>query len=263
MKRILALCMASVLMVSSSMVVFAEDGSKSVTAKDIEELKNEINSLQKEIDILTQVVKAKETNVTITNDPTFNNNPTFNNDAKNTNNNNPKLTTTNNNNPKIDIDINTGSSKNNGGGSGGGGGSSSGASTAIVMDSGSNCVSYNGCRCYPVKKIELNGVKSNATFMVASPDGGTMSSAKELAAGVGGNLLNAVATSAPGVNFATARVNFFVEGVTDNDCIAVYQLQNGKWVQLTVSEIRKDHVIVNMTQHGVLAFIRVPALAST
>ncbi len=142
-----------------------------------------------------------------------------------------------------------------GGGSGGGGGSSAGKA-----DNASN---YNGSVIYPVKKIEINGVKSNATFMVATPDGGTVTSARELAARLGGSLINTVTTSSPGVTFATAKVNFFVGGVVDHDNIAVYQLVGKTWTQLPVSEIRKDHVIVNMTQHGTLAFIRVPALATT
>ena len=261
MKRILAMVLASVIVVSSPTVAFAEDGSKSITAKDVEALQNEIKGLQREIDILTEAVKAKESNITITNDPTFNNNPTFNNDAKNTNNNNPKQTVTNNNNPKIEIRVNS-DGKSGGGGSSSGGGGGSTAQVTVTNDGTSNYVDYNGSRCYSVRKIELNGVKTNATFMLAAPDGGTVSSAKELAAGLGGNLVNTVSTSAPGVNFATARVNFFISGVTDNDTIAVYQLQGGKWVQLSVSEIRKDHVIVNMTKHGVLAFVRVPALAT-
>ena len=259
-KKILALVMASVMVVSSSTVAFAEDGSKSVTAKDIEQLQNEINSLNKQIEILTAAIKAKETNITINNDNKDTN--TNNNENKPTNNNNSSASNNNQNTNTQNQDVNGLLFPINKGGSGGGGGSSSSRVTSSTEQVG-NYVNYNGYLCYPVKKIEINGAKSNATFMVSAPDGGTVSSAKELAASLGGTLINTVSTSSPGVNFATAKVNFFVDGVVDNDTIAVFQLQNGKWVQLTVSEIRKEHVFVNMTRHGVIAFIRVPALAST
>ena len=89
-----------------------------------------------------------------------------------------------------------------------------------------------------------------------------MTSATSLAAQVGGSLVNCINTSSPGVSFANAKVNFFVSGVQAGDNIAVYQSQNGKWVQIPVLEIRQDHVVVNLTRHGTLAFVRVPALAT-
>ena len=122
-------------------------------------------------------------------------------------------------------------------------------------------MTYNGCNIYACPKVVINGCKSNATFMVSGVDGGTLTSAKNQAKNVGGSLVTCIETSAPGVVFKSAQVNFYVGGVTDGDNIAVYQLQNGKWVQLSVAEIRKDQVVVNMTQHGKLAFVRVPALA--
>ncbi len=270
MKRILAMVLASVIVVSSpAAIAYAEDGSKSVTAKDIEALQKEIaalndtnKELNQKIEMLTEAVKAKDTNITINNNPTITNSPTNTNSPSNTNSFSPTNTNTNTN--KNDQKI-SGSGGNNGGGSGKGSGSSSTShsSTSATGDTNANYVDYNGCRCYPVKKIELNGAKSNATFLVSAPDGGTVTNAKGLAKDLGGELVNTVSTSAPGVSFATAKVNFFVEGVTDSDTIAVYQLQNGKWVQLTVYEVRKDHVVINMTKHGVLAFIRVPAVATT
>ena len=33
---------------------------------------------------------------------------------------------------------------------------------------------------------------------------------------------------------------------------------NGVWVELTVSEIRADHIVVNMTSLGTLAFVELP-----
>ena len=59
-------------------------------------------------------------------------------------------------------------------------------------------------------------------------------------------------------NFQTATVNFYLKGIAAGQNIKVYQLIDGVWVELTVSEIREDHMVVNMTSLGTLAFIEVP-----
>lgn len=50
-------------------------------------------------------------------------------------------------------------------------------------------------------------------------------------------------------------------GVTAGQNIQVYQYDyiNGQWTSVAVAEIREDHVVVDMTSLGVLAFIEVPA----
>ena len=73
-----------------------------------------------------------------------------------------------------------------------------------------------------------------------------------------GSILNCITTSTPGVAFSNAKVNFVVSGVKSTDSIAVYQYQNGSWVQLTVTEVRDGHVVVNMTQNGDILFVKVP-----
>ena len=319
MKKILAIVLTSVMLVSSSLAVCAAEpstGSKSITAEDIQKLVDAIEALQKSNELLQQAnqnLQDSNRNLQDSNRNLMNSNSNLqqsnqelknsnqdlkdsnqdlkdsnqdlkdsNQELKNSNqdlqNSNQKLVDSNSellnsndalisSNAALQSSVERLTAAINGKplppDSGSGGGSSGGSGRGSSSQGASNYAYYNGSIIYPVRKIEINGVKSNATFMVAQPDGGTMTSANNLAASLGGNLINAVVTSSPGVNFATARVNFFVGGVTDNDTIAVYQLQNGKWVQLSVSEIRKDHVIVNMTRHGVIAFIRVPALATT
>lgn len=276
MKRALAIALAAFLAAASPVASIAAEpsGSSSITAEDIKYIKDKLDTISTDVETLVDLVKAKETNVTINNNPTntITNNPTNTSYNENTVGGN---TITNNNNSSSDTTVTTTSSSQGGGGvvpvpvppappipgggggnGGGGGGSSSSGSTSY------STVVYNGCGVYACRKIEINGCKSNATFMVNGVASGTSTSAKDLAKKVGGSLLNCCETSAPGVVFSTAKVNFFVGGVTDGDNIAVYQLQNGKWVQLSVSEIRKDHVVVNMTRHGAIAFIRVPALAT-
>ena len=126
----------------------------------------------------------------------------------------------------------------------------------------SNAVSYGGNIVSQGGHVEINGGKSNVTFLVGVPDGTTMNSAASLAASVSGSLINCVTVSSS-VAFRTAKVNFYITGVNIGDNIAVYQVQGGKWVQLQTAEIRKDHVVVNMSQTGVVAFVRVPVLATT
>lgn len=146
---------------------------------------------------------------------------------------------------------------NNGGGGGGGG-----KSTPAPAPSSGNYVNFGGTVTYQGGKIEINGGRSNATFTITAPSSSVISSAGTLANKVGGSLVSCITTSSPGVGFKTAKVNFFVGGVQIGDNIAVYQNQGGTWVQLPVVEIRQDHVVVNMTRHGDLAFVRVPVLAS-
>ena len=110
--------------------------------------------------------------------------------------------------------------------------------------------------------VQINGGKSNVTFTLAAPTSGVLSSANQYANSVGGTLLHCVTTSSPGVSFKTATVNFTVTGVYANDTIAVYQLQGKNWVQVLVSSVTDNHVTVNLTQHGPLAFVRVAEVAT-
>ena len=86
-----------------------------------------------------------------------------------------------------------------------------------------------------------------------------MSSAKTLASSLVGKVLNVAQIKASVSGFKTATVNFYLKGTKAGQNIKVYQYVNGQWVALTVAEIRADHVVVNMTSLGTLAFIEVPA----
>lgn len=152
----------------------------------------------------------------------------------------------------------SGSSGKSGGSGGGGGGSSSSANDFYKRN---NIIGYGSTIVGQGGHVEINGGKSNVTFVLTPATGGQLTAATGFSAGLGGALLNVVNTSSPGASFKTAKVNFYVSGVNAGDNIAVYQLQGNKWVQLPVVETRKDHVIVNMTRHGTVAFIRVPVLA--
>jgi len=105
-------------------------------------------------------------------------------------------------------------------------------------------------------KIVLDGESSNVNFSVQKPLRAYVDSAKAQAAALGGNILNVVNIQA-NVSFGTASVNFYMPGVTAGQNIQVYQYADGQWTNVNVSEIRDDHVVVDMTSLGVLAFIQI------
>lgn len=108
--------------------------------------------------------------------------------------------------------------------------------------------------------VIINGVPSNQTFYVLKALSGHTDSAKAHAASLGGKVLNVARIDAR-VSFSTATVNFYMPGVKSGQNIQVYQYdyKSGQWTSAAVAEVRNDHVVVNMTSLGVLAFIEVPA----
>lgn len=103
--------------------------------------------------------------------------------------------------------------------------------------------------------VIINGAPSNQVFSVLKPAAASVTSAKAFAAGLGGRVMNVAQIKASVSGFNTATVNFYMKGVKTGQTIKVYQLVNGQWVELTVAEIREDHVVVDMTSLGTLAFI--------
>lgn len=106
--------------------------------------------------------------------------------------------------------------------------------------------------------VIINGAPSNQVFSVLKPTQANVYSAKLCAAALGGKVLNVVQINASIKNFRTARVNFYMKGITAGQNIRVFQLINGQWLEIGVAEIRADHVVVDMTSLGTLAFFEVP-----
>ena len=108
--------------------------------------------------------------------------------------------------------------------------------------------------------VIINGAPSNQTFSVLKVLSGHTDAAKAQAAAIGGRVLN-VARIDASVYFDTATVNFYMPGVTSGQNIQVYQYDyvSGQWISVAVAEVREDHVVVDMTSLGVLAFFEVPA----
>lgn len=109
--------------------------------------------------------------------------------------------------------------------------------------------------------VIINGAPSNQTFSVLKPADGVVGSAKNYASAIGGKVLNVAKINAS-VGFNTATVNFYMPGVKAGNNIKVVQLtdaENGRWSEVTVTEVRADHVVVDLTSLGTIAFIEAPA----
>lgn len=110
--------------------------------------------------------------------------------------------------------------------------------------------------------VIINGAPSNLTFVLTKPSAAQVTDAKEQAALLGGKVLNVFGTKSAISKFTSAKVNFYMKGVEAGQLIEVYQLVNGEWIKVTVAEIREDHVVVELAQHGLLVFVEVPAPAA-
>ncbi|SDA47881.1 hypothetical protein SAMN02910275_00700 [Butyrivibrio sp. INlla18] len=234
MKKILALMVVGVMMFSSTLCVCAEDAAGTGTSTDnnvggsISISKEEWEKMQKNQEENNKTIAELTKQIqSLTNAVR----------AGQNNNNNNKSSSGGESRPSSRASANEFYKRNN------------------AVGYGSNTVAQGG-------HVEINGGKSNVTFVLTPATGGQLTAATTLASNVGGTLLNVVTTSSPGASFTSAKVNFYVSGVVVGDNIAVYQIQNNQWVQLPTAEIRKDHVVVNMTKHGTIAFVRVPVLAS-
>lgn len=109
--------------------------------------------------------------------------------------------------------------------------------------------------------VIVDGVATNLTFSVLKPELSRVYSAKELASSLGGCVLNVVKIKTPAeLRFHTANVNFYTPGIRTGQNVKVYRFtENEGWSPFHVSQVREDHVVVDMTSGGIIAFIEVPA----
>lgn len=107
-------------------------------------------------------------------------------------------------------------------------------------------------------KILINGVATNQAATLAKVSNNTVTDAKSQAETLGGTLFNVMDVSLPKANFLTATINFYVKGLAGDTKVAVKQLVDGVWVDVEIVEVRLDHVILNLTQSGPIAFIQLP-----
>lgn len=109
--------------------------------------------------------------------------------------------------------------------------------------------------------VIVDGVATNLTFSVLKPELSRVYSAKELASSMGGCVLNVVKIKTPAeLRFNVANVNFYTPGIVAGQKVKVFRFaEDTGWTEQHVAQVRQDHVVVDMTHGGILAFIEVPA----
>lgn len=104
--------------------------------------------------------------------------------------------------------------------------------------------------------VILDGMASNVTFSLDKPLAAHIDYAKAQAETLNGTVMNVVNVKTT-ASFETATVNFYMPGVVAGQNIQVFRYVNGEWESVSVAEIREDHVVVDMTAPGVLAFVEI------
>lgn len=102
-------------------------------------------------------------------------------------------------------------------------------------------------------KIIVNGVATNMTVILRKVDAATVKAAKTAATG---KILNLVNAKLPVAKGNTVTVNFYVKGLAGTENVTVFQYIDGAWVQVTVKEIRLDHIVLDLTQSGPVMFVQ-------
>ena len=55
-----------------------------------------------------------------------------------------------------------------------------------------------------------------------------------------------------------ATINFYLKGLAGSTKVAARQYVNGSWIDVEIVEIRADHVVLNLTNSGAVAFVAIP-----
>ncbi len=71
----------------------------------------------------------------------------------------------------------------------------------------------------------------------------------------GGKLINYFDVFLPAEDGNTVTVNFLVPRIKGGEALSVQQFVDGAWVNIAISEIRKDHVVVDLTRSGSIRFL--------
>ncbi len=107
-------------------------------------------------------------------------------------------------------------------------------------------------------KIVINGVVTNLTAILSKVTTAVATDAKAQATTLGGTLLNVVKVGLPGANYDVATINFYLKGLEAGKNVVVKQLVDGVWIDVEIVEVRADHVVLNLTKSGTVAFVVLP-----
>lgn len=105
--------------------------------------------------------------------------------------------------------------------------------------------------------VIVDGKQTSLTYSVLETDCNYSGSAKLFAARNGGTARACVRIGIPSdFHGRTAVVNFYTPGVTADRNIKVYRyIDYNTWEELTVNEVRTDHIVATLTTGGVIAFV--------
>lgn len=107
-------------------------------------------------------------------------------------------------------------------------------------------------------KIVVNGVATNLTATLSKVTSAVATDAKAQAATLGGTLLNVLKVDFPGANYNVATINFYLKGLEAGTNVVVKQFVDGAWINVEIVEVRADHVVLNLTNSGAVAFVVLP-----
>lgn len=107
-------------------------------------------------------------------------------------------------------------------------------------------------------KIVVNGVVTNLTATLSKVTKTVATDAKAQATTLGGTLLNIVKVDFPGANYNVATINFYLKGLEAGKNVVVKQFVEGAWIDVEIVEVRADHVVLNLTKSGAVAFVVLP-----
>lgn len=97
--------------------------------------------------------------------------------------------------------------------------------------------------------LVVDGVVTNMTATISKVDVAFVDSVR---AAQEGTVLNVVDVRFPA---KAATINFYMPGVAADANIVALQYVDGAWVEVEVAEVRGDHVVLNLKQNGIVAFI--------
>ena len=96
----------------------------------------------------------------------------------------------------------------------------------------------------------IDGKETNATAMISKVSSFYVNSVR---AAREGTVLNVVKVTFPA---KAAVVNFYMPGVVQGDAVTAAQYVDGAWTDVEVTEVRNDHVVLNLQNNGVVAFLK-------
>lgn len=99
-------------------------------------------------------------------------------------------------------------------------------------------------------QLVIDGKTTNATAMIEKVSSMYVDSIR---AAREGTLLNVVQVSYPATE---AVITFYMPGIQAGDTIVAAQYVDGAWTDVEVTEVRADHVTLNMKGNGVVAFLK-------